>query len=144
MVKKVVDSPAPSAFGQSVTFTATVLGSGAGAGSPGVCAGSVPLIEGRCYAASDVSSADVVAVNASHTASFSTASLSVGDHTVVGCYSGATSFNSSNGSVKHTVNKRDTVTTVVDSPAPSAFGQSVTFTATVRSEERGVGSEGAG
>ena len=67
------------------------------------------------------------------TAQASTTSLSVGSHTVSAQYSGNTSFNSSSGSLSggQTVNKADTTTGVTSSLNPSAFGQNVTFTATV-------------
>src|SRR5206468_1477856 len=56
-------------------------------------------------------------------------------------YSGSTDFNSSTGSLDQpqTVNKAHTTTTVTSSKNPSVFGESVTFTATVRSVARGAG-----
>ena len=66
------------------------------------------------------------------TASFPTSTLAVGTHAVSAVYTpDSTSFTGSNGSVSQTVNKIGTTTTVASSVNPSAFMQSVTFTATV-------------
>jgi hypothetical protein len=67
-----------------------------------------------------------------------TTTLSVGTHTITADYSGATNYATSSGTLSggQVVGQASTTTTVTSSPNPSAFGQSVTFTATVTS---GVG-----
>ena len=120
-------SPNPSTIGQSVTFTATVTGTG------GVPAGTVTFTEGATVLASNV------AVNGSGNASFSTAALSAGSHTITATFTGASGWLGSSGddsSAAQVVNPASgntTSTTVVTSPNPSVFSQSVTFTSTTTS-----------
>ncbi|HYR27812.1 MAG TPA: M14 family zinc carboxypeptidase, partial [Thermoanaerobaculia bacterium] len=78
-------APNPSAFGQSVTFTATVT---SGSGVP---AGSVTFTEGATTWASNV------AVNGSGQAAFSTTALSVGSHTLTATFTGASGWLGSSG-----------------------------------------------
>ena len=125
----------PSAFGQSVTFTATVTNTSVnGSGTP---TGSVQfVIDGSNFGSA------VALVNGS--ASISDAALNVNGspHTVSvtytnsdGNYTGSTSPNFS-----QTVNADSTSTAVSSSVNPSAFGQSVTFTAAVsNTSANGVG-----
>src|SRR5205823_3248505 len=116
----VTSSLNPSIFGQSVTFTATIMGGGAI-----VAEGSVTFKEGTTVLAGPVP------VGVDGKASFTTSTLIAGSHTVTAEYSGSSNFNPSTGSVNQTVNKADTTTTVASSLNPSMFRQSVTFTATV-------------
>ena len=113
-------SPNPSEPGQFVTFTATVTGTGVD-GTVTFFDGSTPL--------------GTIPVTAGQ-ASFSTASLSTGDHLISANYSGSTDFEASSGaltqSVALTANMAST-TSVISSADPSAAGQSVTFTAFVSS-----------
>src|SRR5207249_764246 len=74
-------------------------------------------------------------------ASLSTSSLSVGSHSITATYSGSANFLTSTGSLTQTVNKANTTTTVTNTPNPSFFGQSVTFSATVVSST-GVTTDG--
>jgi choice-of-anchor B domain-containing protein len=78
-------SPNPSAVGQSVTFTATVTSTG------GVPAGTVTFTEGATVWASGV------AVDATGRASFSTTSLSAGNHTLTAAFTGSTGWGTSSG-----------------------------------------------
>jgi hypothetical protein len=122
-VVAVTSSPNPSIFGQSATFTATVLPVAPGAGSPtgtvtffdgGVSLGSAPLAAG--------------------TAGISLAGLAAGVHSITATYSGDSNFTGNTSAVwQHTVSPAGTTTTLVSSPDPSDPGQSVTFTATVAS-----------
>jgi hypothetical protein len=75
------------------------------------------------------------------TASWNTASLPVGAHTVTATYSGDDSFFGSNGasSSAQTVNKASASTVVAASTNPSVFGQGVTFSATVTASAPGNG-----
>ncbi|HXB74864.1 MAG TPA: Ig-like domain-containing protein [Candidatus Acidoferrales bacterium] len=110
-------SPNPSVSGQLVTFTSTTTS------SAGVPVGTVTFTEGATVWASNVT------VNAGQ-ASFSTAALSVGSHTITATFTGATGWgNSSGNAAPQVVNgAAATTTTASSSPNPSVFGQSVTFT----------------
>jgi beta-glucosidase len=123
-------APNPSAFGQAVTFTAVVAISGTGTltGTVTFFDNGTPLGTGN--------------LNASNRATLSLASLSVGAHTLItATYSGnANSIGSTTSNTyTHTVNQANTTTSLTSSPNPSAFGQAVTFTATV-----GISGSGAG
>jgi len=120
----VTSSPNPSTFGESVTFTATVTSETPGGGTPtgnvtfnegGVVLGTAPLVSGQ--------------------ASINVSTLTVGGHTIEAIYHGGGGFATSGGDVSHTVNPgvSPTTTILTSSPDPSAFGQLVTFTATVSS-----------
>jgi hypothetical protein len=119
----VASVPNPSVFGQSVTFTATVVPVAPGAGSPtgtvtfsdsGIAIGSAPLSGG--------------------TASVATAALVGGVHSITASYSGDGSFTASASSpYMHTVSPAGSTTTLESSPNPSLAGQSVSFTAIVTS-----------
>src|SRR5207253_402671 len=74
------------------------------------------------------------------TATFSTSALSVAAHSVTGVYGGDTNFGGSTSStLTQIVNSASTTTAVASSANPSAFGQSVTFTATVAATAPGAG-----
>jgi hypothetical protein len=125
----VTSSPAPTVFGQTVTFAATIAPAVSGGGSPSgtvtfAIAGG-PTLTGT--------------LNASGTATVTTSALSVGSHSTTATYSGDADFNGSSGTVTHQVNQSGTTTTVTSSPAPSVYGDSVTFTATVVSVAPGAG-----
>ncbi|HKY28414.1 MAG TPA: Ig-like domain repeat protein, partial [Pyrinomonadaceae bacterium] len=129
----------PSTFGESVTFTATVVGTGAGAGNP--TAGSVQFkIDGANFGGP-------VALAGGSASSGAINTLNAGNHTVEAIFTSAdTNFNDSNDLLDggQTVNKRDTLTTVSSSLNPSTFGESVTFTATVVGTGAGAGNPTAG
>src|SRR5205823_262024 len=73
-------------------------------------------------------------------ATFSTATLSVGGHSITAEYSNDGNFNASTSALlTQTVNKADTTTTLSSSANPSVYGQSVTFTATVTATAPGAG-----
>ena len=119
-------APNPSTFGQTVTFTATITGSG------GVPKGTVTFAEGSTTLASNV------AVDASGKAAFSTSTLAVGSHTITATFTGTAGWLGSSGSdaaAPHIVNPATvtTSTTLTSSPNPSQLGQSVTFTSTTTS-----------
>ncbi len=129
----------PSTFGESVTFTATVVGTGAGAGNPS--GGSVQFkIDGVNFGAP-------VALTAGSASSGATTSLNAGNHTVEAVFTSSdTNFNNSSDLLDggQTVNKRDTLTTVSSSLNPSTFGESVSFTATVVGTGAGAGNPTGG
>jgi len=107
-----------STFGQSVTFTATV--------SPSAATGTVEFFDGAA-------SLGVVALS-SGSAALSTATLGVGAHPITATYSGDASFTGSTSPLLTqtvVVGTIATTTALTSSLNPSAFGQQVTFTATV-------------
>jgi hypothetical protein len=109
----------PSTLGQSVTFTATVIGTG---GTP---TGTVTFRDGAAAIGSS-------GLNAGGQATFTTSALAAGNHSITAVYGGDFTHGSSTSPpVTQTVNLRPTTTVVVSSANPSARGQSVTFTATV-------------
>lgn len=111
----------PSVVGQSVTLTATVT-----VGPPALATptGTVTFKDGTTTLAT------VTLI--SGTASIPTAALSAGSHSITAVYSGDSHYpGSTSVAITQTVNKANTATTVGSSPNPSAFGQSVTFTAAV-------------
>lgn len=109
----------PSAFGSNVTFTATVTSS---AGTPG---GTVTFFNG-------VSELGTITLNAGGIATFSTAALAVGTHSITAQYSGNSSYAGSTSSpLTQTVNPAPTTTSLATSGTPAVFGSSITFTATV-------------
>src|SRR5205823_4249615 len=85
-------SPNPSAFGEPVTFTATVTAAG-----PPVTEGSVTFREGTTVLAGPVP------LDASGHASFTTASLGLGSHTISADYSGTALVSPSSASLVQTV-----------------------------------------
>jgi hypothetical protein len=111
----------PSVFGQPVTFTARVTGE---SGTP---SGTVTFYDGS-------TSLGTGTLNSSGLAAFTTSALPVGSHTVKASYGGNGNYLSSSDSLTQTVNpvKTDTSTTIISNGNPSLFGQSVTFTATVK------------
>jgi uncharacterized protein (TIGR03437 family) len=113
-----IASANPSAAGQSVTFTASVTSS---AGTP---TGTVTFLDGATTLAT---------VNlASGVATYTTSTLSVGNHSIVASYAGNSTFAASLSAVlTASVGVTATTTTLVSSANPSALGQPVTFTALV-------------
>ncbi len=112
----ITSSANPSVWGQSVTFTATVSGTGA--------TGTVTFKDGG----TTLSNATLT----SGTATYSTSTLSVGSHTITAIYSGDTHFaGSASSSLAQTITQAGSTTTITSSANPSVWGQSVTFTATV-------------
>jgi hypothetical protein len=112
----------PATQGQSVTFTATV------ASASGTPVGSVTFTDGATGLASNVAVTSGVAT-------FSSAALATGSHTIGASFTGAAGWQSSTGSLTEQINQTSfvTSTTVTSSPNPSNSNQSVTFTATVTS-----------
>ncbi|HZR29869.1 MAG TPA: Ig-like domain-containing protein, partial [Terriglobales bacterium] len=114
-------SGTPSVFGNSVTFTATVVVA-TGAGTP---TGTVTFKDGATTLGSG-------AVNGSGHATFATALLAAGGHSITAVYNGDANFTgSTSAAFTQTVNQGTTTTVVGTSGTPSTYGSSVTFTATV-------------
>jgi hypothetical protein len=121
----VTSSQNPSVAGQSVTFTAAVAGTSSNMTAP---SGNVTFMDGT-------TSLGTGALNGNGIASFSTAALSVGSHSISAVYSGDTNFAGSSSTVLNQIVNAvmlpATTTTVTSSQNPAAVGQSVTFTAAV-------------
>jgi len=115
----VTTSSEPSTYGQSVTFTATVSTS---SGTPD---GTVTFKNG--------SSVLGTAALAGGQASLAISTLNGGTHTINAVYSGNSEYGSSTGSVPQVVEPAATATALTSSENPSAYGDTVVFTATVTS-----------
>ena len=115
----------PTVFGQCVAVTATVNG------YVGIVpTGTVTFLEGSTPLAASTP-------NGSGTATYTTSSLSVGQHVVTAVYGGdANSFGSTSIPVVETVNQASTSTTLTSSLNPSSYGQSVIFSVTVSAQVR--------
>ena len=121
----------PSIFGMPVTFTATITAVAPGVGTPGT---TVTFLDGGSPIGTGTLSGG--------TTTFSASALAVGNHTITAAYNGDGNFNTSTGSLTgnpQVVNKANTSTAVTSSLNSSAFGQSVTFTATITAVEPGTG-----
>jgi autotransporter-associated beta strand protein len=126
----VASSANPSVFGQSVTFTATVTSDAPGSGTP---TGTVTFKDGSTTLGAGT-------LDGSGLATFSTAGLSLGSHSITVVYGGDTDFTGSTSSTLTQTVDQDSSTSVAASSAnPSVFGQNVTFTATVVSNAPGSG-----
>src|SRR5207237_7125945 len=91
----VASSVNPSAFGQSVTFTATVTATAPGTGTP---TGTVTFKDGATPIGTNTLSAGQT--------TFTTSSLSVASHTISAVYNGDGNFNASTSpNLTQTVNK---------------------------------------
>jgi hypothetical protein len=113
----VASSLNPSAFGQSVTFTATVTSQG-----PGTPTGTVKFSDGSTSLGTSPLSGD--------TATLSTTALAIGPHSIKAVYSGDFSFSTSSASLDQAVTQGTTLTLASDTNS-SELGQLVTFTATI-------------
>jgi VCBS repeat-containing protein len=122
-----LSSANPSVFGQGVTFTITVAPA-SGSGTP---SGAITLQD----AGSTMTTLNLV----NGQASFTTASLAIGSHSITASYGGDVNFNSSSSTMSETVNKASTATSLSSSANPSTISQSVTFTATVNIVAPGAG-----
>lgn len=133
--KTVVTSSAPvSAYGQPVTFTASVAVLAPGAGAP---SGTITFTDGTTVLGTAPVGSETGGV-----ASITVDDLGVGQHAVVATYDGDDSFNGSNGSVAQKVQRAQTGTLVTSSVNPSQSGQGVRFTATVSPVAPGAGEPG--
>jgi hypothetical protein len=107
----------PSTYGQTVTFTATV--------SPSTATGTVQFLDNG-------NPVGLPMTLSGGAATYSTAALSVGTHSITASYSGDTNFVGSTSSpLSQQVNQATTTTGLSSDHNPSTYGQTVTFTATV-------------
>ena len=120
---KINSSSNPSAFGQSVTFTATVTSQGAGTPT-----GTVTFSDGSTVLGTSPLTGG--------TATFSDAMLALGLHFINAVYSGDANFSGSSASLNQTVNQATTSTTLTSNLNPSGLDSPVTFTAVITSAVR--------
>ena len=129
----VASSLNPSAYGQSVTFTATIT-SDTGL-VKGRRNGKRPMDVTGNVTWSDSTGCGTTAVTStgpgSSTATCTTSTLAAGTDTVTASYGGDANHNGGSGSVSQVVNASNGNVSVTSSLNPSKYGQSVTFTATV-------------
>ncbi len=124
----VASSNNPSVFGQSVTFMATVVTGSA----TGNLKGTVSFFDGATTLVSNVSLNPPPGTTA--TATFTTSALAVGSHVITATYNNASDlshFSSTSAPLTQIVDEV-TATSLTSSVNPSAVGQNVTFTATVK------------
>jgi hypothetical protein len=114
----------PSAFGDSVTFTATLVGSN---GPP---TGSVTFSDGPTSLGSAAISAG--------TATFTTGALAGGPHTIAATYGGDATYSGASSSVAQTVSGAATTTVLTSDNDPAPWGTDVNLTATVSSGVAGA------
>ena len=118
----VTSSANPATGGQAVTFTATIS---AVSGTP---AGTVTFLDGATSLGSGT-------LNAAGVATLSTSALSIATHAIKAAYGGSAAFQAStSAAINQVVNSpvaTGTTTAVTSSANPSAFGQSITLSASV-------------
>jgi hypothetical protein len=115
-----VSSPDPSSFGQAVTFTATVTTSGSNAPT-----GTVTFDDSSMALGAGT-------LNGSGVASYTTSSLTVGQHSITALYGGdVNNAGSTSAVLTQIVNTATTTTALASSANPAMSGSSVTLTATV-------------
>jgi hypothetical protein len=115
----------PSAYGQSVTFTAAVT---AASGTP---TGTVIFYDGSTQLGS--------ATLANGSASLSTSLLAAGSHSITAAYQGAGTFQpSTSAPLNQVVNRLTTTTSLASSANPARAKERVTYSATVTSQYGGA------
>jgi len=109
----------PSAYGQAVSFTANVTGTGTPTGAVQFYVDSILF--------------DTETLASGTATSVSTSTLAVGTHTVTATYLGDTNDSGSTGTLSggQVVGNAPTTTSVIGSPNPSVYATPVTFTATI-------------
>jgi hypothetical protein len=111
-------------YNDSVTYTATVSSGG------GTASGSVEFYDGQTLL-------DTVALDNNGVAELQIRNLGAGSHTIEAVFTGSLNFDSSNDQVAQDVDVDSTTTSAVSS-GDTAYGQEVTFTATVTGTNGGV------
>ncbi|MEV7871745.1 Ig-like domain-containing protein, partial [Streptomyces sp. NPDC088124] len=128
-ITTVTSAPDPSAFGQSVTLSATV--------QPELAGGPVPT--GSVEFVVDGVSVTTIGLDGSGQAQYTTTDLDVGLHAVEANYSGDAEYDPSTGADTQDVTLARTTTTLSFDPEPSFCGEAVTFTAQVTPVPPGAG-----
>ncbi len=118
-------SPNPGILGQTVTLTATVTSTASGKPT-----GTVTFNNGNAKLGTGTISTGK--------ATYATSMLPVGTAAISAVYGGDSTFSGSNSTTVHqVVNLDPTTTTLASSKSPSAYGQALTFAATVASTSSG-------
>jgi Bacterial Ig-like domain (group 3)/Right handed beta helix region len=120
----------PSTFGQKVTFTATVRPDNPGDPTPTGTVSFIDQTTGTILASVALSKGK---------AKFKTSALAAGTSLIIASYAGDSRYLQSLDDLAQTVNQAGTATALTSSTNTSVFGQSVTFTATVRVSAPGRG-----
>lgn len=129
----VTSSANPAAFGQPVTFTATVVGE---AGANGTPTGSVNFFDG----VTQIGTGAISTVNGQQQATFTTSSLSIGPHSISVAYSGDGNFNGGTSPLLTQTIGQALSQVSLSAPVNAIFfGQPITFTATVAPTVLGAG-----
>jgi MYXO-CTERM domain-containing protein len=116
----VSSAPNPSTYGSAATFTAAVTSAGTG-GTP---TGNVTFKDGT-------TALGTVAVDGAGVATFSTAALLGGTHTINVDYAGDANHSAASGSMQHAVDPGPPTAALDSLTNPSVFGQPVTLTVNV-------------
>ena len=121
-----ISSVNPSAFGQTLVFTATVTPTGSG--SQPAPTGTVVFLDGT-------TTIGTAALNGAGQALLETSSLSIGSHNISAMYAGSAIYSGSTSStlsqVVSAATGTATITGLASSANPASSGQPVVFTATV-------------
>ena len=122
----VTSSANTSVFGQAVTFTATMHSGGV------LPTGTVVFMNGSNILGTG-------SWDSTGQATFTTAALGAGSHTITISYLATTNFAGGTAWMTQTVSKASTVATLTSSASTSVFGQPVTFTVAVAAVAPGAG-----
>jgi hypothetical protein len=114
----------PSIYGQAITFTATVTGSG-----PFPPTGTVVFIY-----LTETHTIGSATLNSSGVATLTKSNLNADSYSLVAVYKGdLNNLGSTSPVLNQTVLQTTSSATITSSPSPSTFGQAITFTATITS-----------
>jgi hypothetical protein len=119
-VTNVTSSPNPSTVGQSVTFTATIVGNAA---SP---TGSVSFYDGTTLLGTGTLSAST---GDASSATFTTSTLTIGAHSITAVYTATTNFGASSSPILTQNVKGTSTTTITGLVSPIDYGQVIGDTA---------------
>jgi len=126
-------TPNPAAFGQTVSFTATVTAQAPATGTP---TGVVDFFDGQeLLGAASLATGDAGTASAS----FAWSSLGSGTHAISAQYVGNFNFAGASASVSQVIGTQPTVTGLSVGPNPATYGDAVTLTATVTTDPAGSG-----
>jgi MYXO-CTERM domain-containing protein len=116
----IASSSNPSLFGTRVTFTAVVSTNAPGSGTP---TGTVTFRAGS-------TTVGTAPVDGAGIATFATAALASGSHTITASYGGSDDFAAStSGAIDQRVNTEAPSISLIASPNPSSYGAAITFRA---------------
>jgi hypothetical protein len=118
--------------GQTAMFTATVAVVAPGAGVP---TGTVTFLDNG----TPIGSGPLMALAGAYQASFSTATLSIGGHSITAIYGGDANFAISTSAAGYKLVDAAATTTTIVGSGPISSGQTATFTATVSVAAPGKG-----